>query len=81
MAVACCGLSYQIPNGHGGKCALCDYDRCLDALSFRHEGEKEFGIGAKGYTRSWEKVKAELDECILVCSNCHAEMHAGLTKI
>jgi GH18 family chitinase len=50
----------------------------LDALSFHHEGEKEFGIGAKGYTRSWEKVKAELDECILVCSNCHAEIHAGL---
>jgi hypothetical protein len=62
----------------GGKCALCGYDRCLDALSFHHASEKEFGIGAKGYTRSWERVKAELDECTLVCHNCHAEIHAGL---
>ena len=62
----------------GGKCMLCGYDRCLDALSFHHAGDKEFGIGSKGYTRAWAKVQAELNECILVCSNCHAEIHAGL---
>jgi hypothetical protein len=62
----------------GGKCVLCGYDRCVEALSFHHLGDKEFGIGAKGYTRSWARVKAELDECLLVCQNCHAEIHAGL---
>jgi predicted HNH restriction endonuclease len=25
--------------------------------------------------------KLELDKCILVCSNCHKEIHGGLIKI
>lgn len=33
------------------------------------------------YTRSWQDVKEELDKCILVCSNCHAEIHDGLIDI
>src|SRR6266404_3820447 len=61
----------------GGKCYLCGYDRCLDALSFHHRDEqKDFGIGAKGYTRSWDSVRKELDRCLLMCANCHAEVHA-----
>jgi len=62
----------------GGQCILCGYDKCIEGLSFHHASGKEFGISAKGYTRAWETVKAELDSCILVCHNCHAEIHAGL---
>jgi predicted HNH restriction endonuclease len=65
----------------GGKCVICGYDKALEALSFHHGDRKEFGISAKGYTRSWDKVNAELEECILVCANCHAEIHAGLHDI
>lgn len=60
---------------------MCGYDRSVEALSFHHLGDKTFGIGARGYTRSWEKVRAELDECLLVCHNCHAEIHAGLHNL
>ena len=60
----------------GGKCAVCGYDKCLEALSFHHSGDKEFGVSAKGYTRAWEAVRTEIDECLLVCNNCHAEIHA-----
>lgn len=61
----------------GGRCEKCGYDRCVRALEFHHleSAEKDFGIAQKGYTRSWEMVKKELDKCILVCSNCHAEIH------
>lgn len=67
----------------GGKCCVCGYNKYLGALEFHHlnPNEKDFGISNKGYTRSFEKVKEELDKCILVCSNCHKEIHAGLIDI
>jgi|SRR5208283_2345367 len=64
----------------GGKCVKCGYDKCVDALEFHHTDSslKDFSISDKGYTRSWEKVKEELDKCILICANCHRELHAKL---
>lgn len=62
----------------GGKCEICGYDKCIDALEFHHldPSQKDFGISQKDYTRSWENVKKELDKCIMVCSNCHKEIHS-----
>ena len=64
----------------GGQCQVCGYSKCKRALEFHHldPKEKDFGIAHKGYTRSWDKVKQELDKCILVCANCHAEIHDNL---
>ena len=64
----------------GGKCKICNYDKCNSALEFHHldPSIKDFSIGQKGYTRSWEIIKQELDKCILVCSNCHREIHSGI---
>lgn len=61
----------------GGKCIICGYSKCVDALVFHHRDKntKEFGIGKNGYTRSWEKVRKELDKCDLMCCRCHAEKH------
>ena len=64
----------------GGCCERCGYDKCIEALEFHHKdpNEKDFGIAHKGHTKSWEKIKKEVDKCILVCSNCHREIHAEL---
>lgn len=66
----------------GNKCQCCGYNKCISALEFHHiePTQKEFAIGTNGYTRSWNKVKNELDKCILVCSNCHREIHANILQ-
>lgn len=67
----------------GGKCQICSYSTAQEALEFHHiEPEhKDFGLADKGHTRSWLSVKNEIDKCILLCSNCHRECHAGLHNI
>jgi len=63
----------------GGRCQVCGYNRCIDAMEFHHvdSSGKDFSISEKGYTRSWAKVKEELDKCMLLCANCHREIHAN----
>jgi len=59
----------------GGKCIRCGYHKCLDALTFHHVEQKTFAISGN-HCRKWEVVKVELDKCILLCANCHAEEHS-----
>ena len=67
----------------GGCCQECGYNKYNGALEFHHlePSEKDFSLGHKGYCIAWEKVKLELDKCVLLCSNCHREVHAGLIEI
>ena len=67
----------------GGKCQVCGYDKYVGALDLHHVDcdQKSFSIGDKGYTRSWEITRKELDKCILVCANCHREIEAGITQL
>lgn len=67
----------------GERCSICGYNKCLKALEFHHLdfNGKDFGISEKGYTRSWDQVKTELDKCILLCANCHREIHEGTTQL
>ena len=60
----------------GERCAICGYSRCKKALEVHHldPSQKEFGI-AQNANLSWEKVKNELVKCVLVCANCHREIH------
>jgi len=67
----------------GGKCQICAYSKYQGALDLHHidPNQKGFGIADRGHSRSWERVKAELDKCILVCANCHREIEAGVTQL
>ena len=67
----------------GGSCSLCGYNRCDEALDFHHRNkqDKSFGLSQNGLTRSWEKIREEIDKCILVCANCHRELHANIRSL
>lgn len=69
-------LKEKLVEYKGGKCEICGYDKCITALEFHHinPDEKDFGIGCKNVL-SFEKCKKEVDKCMLVCSNCHREIH------
>lgn len=67
----------------GGKCILCGYSKYVGAFDLHHvdSSKKEFGLSLHGLTRSWEKTKKEADKCILMCANCHRELHGGITQL
>lgn len=63
----------------GGKCQICGYDRCNRALEFHHVNPEEKLFNISNGIKSWDKAKAELDKCVLLCANCHREVEAGIT--
>lgn len=61
----------------GGKCQICGYCKCNDALDFHHIGDdKEFNIGQAIPRWKWQRIVDELKKCVLLCSNCHRELHS-----
>lgn len=62
----------------GGKCSICDYNKCINALEFHHLDPSK---KSKTYNQSFiywgfERQKKELENCIIVCGNCHREIHS-----
>lgn len=65
----------------GGKCTICGYNKCEEALELHHldPSEKEFNISDRNLRYSdWPMIKKEIEKGVLVCSNCHREIHTGL---
>lgn len=67
----------------GGSCRICGYDRCLGALEFHHvdPSNKWLSPGQSGMTVSLAKLRAEAEKCVLLCSNCHAEVEGGVARV
>jgi hypothetical protein len=60
----------------GGKCQKCGYDKNLACLDFHHIDPATKDKDWKSVrTYKWEKIVEELKKCILVCGNCHGEIH------
>ena len=64
----------------GGKCVVCGGVFHQSAYDFHHTDpkKKEGGIAKllQSYSLAHPKILTELSKCILVCSNCHRELHS-----
>ena len=67
----------------GGKCCICGYDKTPVALEFHHliPEEKSYGLGASGLCHKIEDDIAEIRKCVLVCANCHREIHDNFYEL
>ena len=65
------------------KCSSCGYDKSIAALDFHHldPSKKEnnlttfFHLNRPKNNILHPKTIAELDKCVLLCANCHRELH------
>lgn len=66
----------------GGCCSICGYKKCINALVFHHiqKSTKSFSISGN-HSLSLIRLKSEVDKCILLCSNCHIEVHNSISYI
>jgi len=69
-------LVAAIDEAKSGGCAICGYKKCLSALAFHHVGGSK--VDKVSSLQSISAVRNEIDKCVLLCANCHAEVHAGL---
>jgi hypothetical protein len=62
----------------GGRCSICGYQKNIAALVFHHtdSSQKDFKLDMRSLSnRRFKAVKAEIEKCVLLCANCHAEIH------
>lgn len=68
----------------GGECQLCGYSKCDASLDFHHINptEKDFSFGKmRANPKAINAIMTELRKCILLCANCHREVHEGSTEL
>ena len=62
-------------------CEICGYNRCVDALHFHHidPGAKRGALSGKSMLlASFVRLHNEVQKCLIVCANCHTEIHCGM---
>ena len=56
-------------------CAHCGYNKEAVALDFHHEDRKDKIINVSAHWktswRQYQKMKKEIEKCIVLCANCH----------
>ena len=61
----------------GNKCFICGRTLHPDLLEFHHLGNKSMKLSEAFKRYSWDRVKEEVDKCVLLCHDCHVKLHKG----
>lgn len=62
----------------GGKCEICGYKKNLSAIDFHHieKDKKLFKIDIRQFSnRKYGVIEDEISKCLMICANCHREIH------
>ena len=63
----------------GGKCMQCGYDRNLASLEWHHSDpefkEGKLSVMIRNKSISDKIIREEINKCMLLCRNCHGEVH------
>lgn len=72
----------------GSCCSVCGYKKCIQALEFHHLNPEEKDFEISGYNLNTKNVttldpiiQKELDKCMLLCANCHREVHNNIITL
>lgn len=62
----------------GERCSVCkkQYADCVYDFH-HHNGNKDYGVGVLLTVGSVKRIALEASKCIMVCANCHREIHYG----
>lgn len=56
-------------------CAICGYNKCASALEWHHPNNDKAGDPSSLMNKSFTQFLQEIDKCIVLCANCHREIH------
>ena len=70
----------EVVESFGGKCQMCGYNKCVDALCFHHTDPTLKEYTPTTIINQWKTDRSipQLikEKVILLCSNCHYEVHS-----
>ena len=61
-----------------GGCIVCGYNKTPSAMDFHHLGDKDRNVSS---CKSVKQLQEEIAKCVVLCANCHRELHAGAIEI
>lgn len=66
---------------YGAACVICNYSKCMKALDFHHVDPSTKLFEISDHKLKVKEIAIEAKKCVLLCSNCHRELHHGLLTI